>query len=357
MKFFKVFLFFSMFLFSFSLISAEEKSEVPSWVKKMKFSGDLRLRYQYEDVKDGVERHRFRIRMRFGFTANLNESTSVGLRLATGSGEQVSTNQTLTDAFSGKNYWLDRGYLEYKFSKNFSFSGGKIANPFFTTDLAWDDDINPEGFILKLKLPGSFQLLGGYFPIRENSSAKDVYMDAAELSFSKEFLKVGFAYYLFTHFKGATQSGISPYYKPKGNTLENDKYLNNFKVLSLSAEVMPFKIAKNNFYIVAQYLKNNEDVENDKAFLYGIVWGKIGKKNSFEFGFNIRRLEADAIPAIFADSDFNGGGTDYKGQKVWFKYAVNDSSHLSVTYFVPEALKQTRHDERKTFQIDFITKF
>lgn len=103
----KFFVFLLVSIFCFSLFGAEEKSELPNWVKKMKFSSDLRLRYQWEDVKNGVERHRFRIRFRWGFSANLNENTSIGLRLATGSGEQVSTNQTLTDAFSGKNFWLD----------------------------------------------------------------------------------------------------------------------------------------------------------------------------------------------------------------------------------------------------------
>lgn len=276
----KFFVFLLVSIFCFSLFGAEEKSELPNWVKKMKFSSDLRLRYQWEDVKNGVERHRFRIRFRWGFSANLNENTSIGLRLATGSGEQVSTNQTLTDAFSGKNFWLDQGYIKYKIGKNFSFSGGKISNPFLTTDLAWDGDINPEGFLLNFKLPQDFQILAGYFPIKEYSSAKDIYMNGAELKFSKDFLKLGFAYWQFSNFKGATQSSISPYYKTKGNTLENDKYLNNFKVLSFTTQIKPFKIGEQPFVLVAQYLKNNEDVENDKAFLYGFTFGKAGKKNT-----------------------------------------------------------------------------
>lgn len=356
MKFFKVLLVF-LILGSFNLFAEEKKEEIPGWVKKLKFSGDFRLRYQYEDVKNGVERHRFRIRLRYGFSTNLNEKTTMTVRIATGAGEQVSTNQTLTDSFSGKNVWLDRASLNYKFTNSISFSGGKMANPFLTTDLAWDDDINPEALVLNFKLPKGFEFNTGYFPIKENSTAKDVYMDAAEFKFSNKFLKLGAAYWLFTHFKGASQSSISPYYKPKGNTLENDKYLNNFKVLSLMFELKPFEIGKVPFTMVGQYLKNNEDVEYDKAFLYGIVFGKADKKNSFEFGLNVRRLEADAIPAIFADSDFNNGGTDHKGNKVWFKYAINDNSQFSITYFNPKALKHTRTDERNTLQIDFVTKF
>lgn len=356
MKFFKFSLVF-LFLGPLFLFAQEKKDEVPGWVKKLKFSGDFRLRYQYEDVKDGVERHRFRIRLRYGFTSNVNDQTTLGVRIATGAGEQVSTNQTLTDSFSGKNVWLDRAFLNYKLTKNFSFTGGKIANPFLTTDLAWDDDINPEALILNFKMGKNFEFTTGYFPIKEFSSSKDVYMDAAEVKFSNNFLKIGAAYWFFNHFKGAAQATISPYYKPKGNTLSNDKYLNNFEVFSLIMEAKPFEIGKMPFSLVGQYLKNNEDVEDDKAFLYGFVLGKADKKNSFEFGFNIRRLEADAIPAIFADSDFNNGGTDYKGNKVWFRYAINDNSQLAITYFNPKALKVNRTDERNTLQIDFITKF
>lgn len=103
-------------------------------------------------------------------------------------------------------------------------------------------------------------------------------MNGAELKFSKDFLKLGFAYWQFSNFKGATQSSVSPYYKTKGNTLENDKYLNNFKILSFTTQIKAFKIGEQPFVLVAQYLKNNEDVENDKAFLYGFTFGKAGKK-------------------------------------------------------------------------------
>lgn len=67
-------------------------------------------------------------------------------------------------------------------------------------------------------------------------------------------------------------------------------------------------------------------------------------------------MEADSIPAIFVDSDFNAGGTDHKGQKFWFSYSINDNSLFSITYFKPKALKVNRKDERNTLQFDFITK-
>ena len=51
------------------------KSGMPEWVNSLKFTGDLRLRYDgiYNDDPGFVDRQRFRYRLRFGATAILND--------------------------------------------------------------------------------------------------------------------------------------------------------------------------------------------------------------------------------------------------------------------------------------------
>jgi len=92
------------------------------WLKGLKFSADFRLRHQYENWEyinsDGDEadneRHRGRLRVRFGFTKKFEEDDlEVGFRLASGSSDDpTSTNQTLEKYHNKKAVWIDLGYAK-----------------------------------------------------------------------------------------------------------------------------------------------------------------------------------------------------------------------------------------------------
>src|SRR5688572_5176994 len=68
----------------------------------LRFSGDMR--YRHEAINEAVEseRHRHRIRARFGATADIAENVQVGLTLATGGDDPISANQTLDTGFNRK---------------------------------------------------------------------------------------------------------------------------------------------------------------------------------------------------------------------------------------------------------------
>ena len=64
---------------------------------------------------------------------------TAGVRLATygDSGNPVSANQTLGDSDRAFAAFFDRVYISYKPYDWLLFSGGKVANPFFRTDMVW----------------------------------------------------------------------------------------------------------------------------------------------------------------------------------------------------------------------------
>jgi len=93
----------------------ETKKEIqtaaaPEWTKRIRFGGDIRLRYQgdYYDSSNAAfakpsdptqilnsseDRNRFRVRARVGMTAQIDDSTEAGFRLVTGTtSDPVSTN-------------------------------------------------------------------------------------------------------------------------------------------------------------------------------------------------------------------------------------------------------------------------
>jgi Putative porin len=88
--------------------------DVLKWAAKMQWSGDFRYRYEYiDDGTSAKDRHRSRIRARLGLKAEVNDEWDFGLRVASGTADPVSTNQTLDEAFSSKPLWLDRAYFAY----------------------------------------------------------------------------------------------------------------------------------------------------------------------------------------------------------------------------------------------------
>lgn len=125
-------------------------------------------------------RQRTRIRARFGFEAQMEDGFALGARLATGSGSSpVSTNQTMGSPgnFSRYAIWLDRAYLSWKHTADVGYgqsldvtvNAGRFANPFFASEIVWDNDINMDGVSVNLRHQTSKDLLTfltlGAFPV------------------------------------------------------------------------------------------------------------------------------------------------------------------------------------------------
>jgi hypothetical protein len=129
----------------------------------MTFSGDLRFRYEALYGQQNAlatagspdalgnplnSRQRLRLRARFGVRGQVGKEFEWGLRLATGSFPDVhSTNQTLTDFFSRKNFALDQAFIAYKPSRlpGFRVQAGKFETPWLRTEMTWDNDNTIEG--------------------------------------------------------------------------------------------------------------------------------------------------------------------------------------------------------------------
>lgn len=345
----------------------QKEKEKYNFLKNTKFSGDIRVRYQYDDIKVGSDpdRSRGRIRARWGFKTDIFENTEIGLRLATGVGEQTSTNQTFENSFSQKQIWLDRAYLKHKID-NFSIIAGKFENPFYSSDLIWDTDINPEGIVLTFTPKNGFFVNLGYLWLDEfKSKSDDPMLYGFQIGYKGKIVerdfKVGAGIYMTDSLVGKEKSEVSPNYNPKGNSdsgSPNYTYLYEYRPVDFLIEFTPFDISGKPFKFYGEYLKNiNSSVSSDNnGWMVGFSIGKLKDKNDWQFGYNYRVLENDATLAILSDSDINGGGTSLKGHKISFGYQVTKYSTFNITYFIGQAI-QPRTDKRNTIQIDYLLKF
>ncbi|AVO58960.1 putative porin [Pseudomonas chlororaphis] len=239
----------------------------PDWVSRISFDGDIRLRdesryYSGSNSNEIVDFARlndkgpydvnpnsstnlppllntredrenlFRLRARLGMKAQVAENWTAGIRIGTGSDNNpVSTTQTLGGGFGKKDIWLDQGYLTWKATDELTLTGGRIANPFFSTDMLYSTDLNFDGVaaIFNHKLNRDWGLFGtvGAFPVeytndtstsngfdKEESDNKWLYgaqIGANWAINSNHRLKGALAYYRFDDIEGQRSGACEPW--------------------------------------------------------------------------------------------------------------------------------------------------
>ncbi|MFY9584398.1 MAG: putative porin [Candidatus Acidiferrales bacterium] len=118
------------------------------------FSGDVRLRYENAfggrpiSGAAGEAQHRERYRIRLNANAKFNDEFSGGFSLASGDlNNPVSTNQTINQFYIRRTIGIDRAFVAYNpaWLKPLTVTAGKFPYTWYRTELAWDNDLNPEG--------------------------------------------------------------------------------------------------------------------------------------------------------------------------------------------------------------------
>ncbi|MEI6560618.1 MAG: putative porin [Verrucomicrobiota bacterium] len=111
---------------------------------------------------NGVQRNRERIRLRLNGDFTLAGGFFGGVQLQTTQNSD-SANQTFGDSgsatnpgasasgFSNYSIYLSRAFVGWG-NDWLTLVGGKQPNPFYTTDMVWDPDINPSGFVEKVDI-------------------------------------------------------------------------------------------------------------------------------------------------------------------------------------------------------------
>lgn len=184
------------------------------------------------------DRHRARLRARIGAEIMLGDGFNGGIRLATGdSNSPTSTNQTLGGSggnFSKYAVWLDRAFVSYDAGpgdgEELVFLLGRFDNPFFSTEIQWDEDIGFDGLALRgnVKLSDDISTFftAGYFPVyntdfnfASNQPSKfestDKWLTGAQVGINWKIsedltAKFGIAYYDYSNISGELSDPFIP---------------------------------------------------------------------------------------------------------------------------------------------------
>lgn len=404
---------------------------LPDWVPNIKLFGDVRARFQNDNFADDnmpyknylainsaggetkagnnaflnttEDRFRERLRLRLGLNAKITDGVSAGLRLASGSlSDPVSTNQTLGNNGSRYQVGIDQAYLKFDANPHAELPWltawvGRYANPFISTDLVWDPDLQFDGVATTLRYSfdgqasqprhAFFSLAA--FPLQEiELSPKDKWMYGGQLGLSWPWSDHGRAvlagsYYYYDQITGRqNEPGLTllnytaPTYMQKGNTVfdilnDTDATTNlyglstHYRLLNatLLVELPAFDHL---FSLTADYVRNigydksevlshfvpTAGVPDDitKAMLgdeqttgYQIELGfgsqVTGKRGSWRGSMAYKYLERDAVLDAFTDSDFHLGGTNAKGYILRGEWWLLDRTWVTLRYFSTDEIK------------------
>lgn len=405
---------------------------LPEWLDRFSFEGDIRLRYDdFRLSKDntpaglannvsgtGLTRgadlaggngnvssipntnteddySRSRLRLRLATALKISDKVSAGLRISTGgTSGPTSTNQTLGQGFNKYSLVLDRGYLTIKPTGWLTLTGGRIANPFVSTDLVWADDLSFEGFAATAAHSITPHLKGfataGWFPLRTSnplqSSSRDLTAVQAGVDWhlgTSTDLKLAAALYSYHGVEGvleensrfgppaASDYGVLHEYpstmRQRGNTLFITNALadsltgttywglaSGFRELNLTGSLDIARFDPVHVVLTGDYVKNLAFDRNkvaartgstvldgkDTGYLARVTVGypNISQMNQWNVSLAYRWLGSDAVLDAFTNSDFGMGGTNNKGYILGGSYGIEKNTWVTARWMASQLI-------------------
>jgi len=330
----------------------------------MRWKGDFRYRFENFDIENTPNRNRNRIRARASLTADIAPNIKVGLGLASGGNDPLSTNQTLGQAGSSKDLNLDLAFFDWSGLANTHVVGGKFSNHLHKSgknSLLWDGDWRPEG--LGFKWDSGRFFINGLGNWIESDSKKDQSVAfGAQAGFKLPIgdavkLTAGVGYYRFdTQGSGSFFGNDDDFF---GNSFDpvTKSYLYDYEELEFFAD-LGFELFEQPALIFADFVQNQAVDENDTAYALGFKIGKAKNPGQWEFGYVYQKLEADSVLGLLTDADFGGGGTNSKGSIFKGGYVIFKNVNANVTYFINEpGISSSDTFDYKRLQLDLAFKY
>lgn len=376
---------------------------LPDWLSRVTWSGDLRVRAEsdffqssnYPFVPNYVainqagnlngantylntttDRRRWLLRARLGMNAQVSDKMKIGVRVSSGTTTNpVSTNSTLGSFQNRSAVVLDQAYLSYQPAQWLQLQAGKMPNPWLSTDLVWDDDVNFDGVAASFAHSSgrlkTFATLGA-FPVQEvDFSTSDKWLYAGQIGVDFQGTearraRLGLAYYDYKNMAGVVnqpagtrfQDFTAPVFAQKGNTyynIANDpsnvRYLyglaSDYRLINVTGIFDVATFGRARVTLTGDYVKNIGFDENRILQRSGLVVGKrdqgylgkltvgmpeIKERSDWQVFGAYRYLEGDAVPDAFTDSDFHLGGTNAKGWILGGSYGLEHNTWLTMRW-------------------------
>jgi len=369
-----------------ALPAAAQSSEGPKWYERLRFDGDLRLRYDLTNLdaapagpSAGDSRGRLRFRFRFGLTAPVTKTVTAGVRLSSNEGnDPTSGNVTLGSATAPKTIQLDRAFVTWAPTTRVSITGGKFASPLyrpaavFRSEMVHDEDFSPDGLsqtFVPVKHPsGLLRALTVHLAqwyLQEFSKSSDVWMlggqgvlDLAPGARSHLNVAGGYLHYVngpllaqarntnnqlkVTHSVVLKDGSVVP-----GGTLLQpsstnpfDHFVSDFRILSGSVAWRQDKIfGETALQLFAEGAENTGAAQDRNAFSVGVGLDRLRKIPGWSAAAVWTHVEQESVLSMFSYSDLGLGGTNQQGAVLQAQYRPNQNITFSARHHVVKPIR------------------
>lgn len=329
----------------------ESRQSKADWTEKVSIKGDLRYRFEGIDEEGRDNRHRQRIRARLMIEGDVNDKTQVKMEFSTGGSNPRSRDATLDGDASPEDIGLRQAYVTWRPIGTMTVTGGKMPQPWSRSPVEYfyDSDYMPEGLAVGYASASGFYGKGYWLQIDERSADDDTSVWGGEVGYdsSKFYASVG-----YQDFQNA--EGYNPCHQGNcnGNTVDADGDLvYDYNIIRLRGGV---KLA--GFDLFGQWAQNG-DAEEDTAYSFGVVYGKVKDPGSWSLAAAYQEMEKDALYGGMIDATFAGGRSAHDGLSVKGTYAIDDNWVGSFIWFENSIDKLAEERDYSRYQLDLLFKF
>jgi hypothetical protein len=378
------------------------KSGMPDWVTSLKINGDFRGRFDsiWSENDALIQRNRFRYRLRAGMIATLADSFEVGFRLTsaeangTFGGDPISGNASAQNNGSKKFVFIDLAYGRWTFINNKEFTGGltigKMENPFTFSDMVFDADYTPEGAGLNLTYNLSdihaVKFAGGSFLLDELAAdSQDPFLYGGQVRWDAKWSphfnsSVGAAMMTILNDENLINANVPNVNSGNSRNAATAPAVNFNPIIvdaALTYTLDEFPCHKGPFPIrlFGDYINNLATDDRNIGFQGGIMFGKSGKRGTWDLSYRYKYLGGDMWYEEFVDSDYgafyeaaypNSGltgyaaGTNLRGHVIRAAYSPTDALTVSLTYYHASNINETpagSESATSRLQVDAMLKF
>lgn len=369
----------------------ESNGVKPTWVERITFKGDLRLRHEQKHQAWGeqniLSRHRQRYRMRFGAVADLQNNLRMGFRLASGGTDNpISTNQDLDDAGHNDTIAIDQAYVAWNSDMGLELYAGKMPahnkTGWMINSGLIDTDYTPEGIEAHYDLGHGYAAHFGWNSLYETSSSTDmdgllmgqVTGEIGDLKYGLGGIWIYNAEQIKADTIGLSGQKIS-HKGAGGNSESGNQILSNFNPWFVDAKY-GLKAGGTPVTLSATFINNPAAYSSeDSGYSLGVKYGSAKKKDTWELSYEWRHFEKDVMwhqliqsgYGAFGARDISGSngkayysGTNVEGSVIRAKYQMYDNTSIGLNWYITDAIDSGTSGTSETthrIELDLIFKF
>ena len=271
----------------------------------VKWSGDFAYRNDSLEVGNtNSDRDRFRAVLKAD--AKVNDKTKVVFGLRTG-----TVKSSWNDMGAGnslKNVDLNLAYVEYAAAPFAKVTLGKMNRPWASDALFFDNDIKPEGLAVAVNHDSGLTASAFKLKLAEGATAKDSALVGLQVGLKKALV-------------GDLEVAVSAAKLQQEIVLATSTEKFDQLVYSVKATKAVAGLPVAVFY---EHLTNDKAKTQDKATAYGVTFGNAKNAGDWEVSVLKQDAEANALSAVWTDSDFGGEATLHDGTAIRAAYGLAD---------------------------------